>query len=82
MSFPNKAEQVGALSPYSINPDDIGKNWFSLGDIAFSFTLSYLGSGIVIEGDEGGDIGRSIDYRVTSIVFQTRGLLLIESTYL
>lgn len=63
MTFTNKAEQVGVLSPYSINTSDIGKNWKDIGAITVDArTISYLGNGIIIMGDGAGHIFRSVDY--------------------
>jgi photosystem II stability/assembly factor-like uncharacterized protein len=59
------SEAVGVLSPYSINPSDIGLSWASVLVTSASVESStYLGNGIVIVG-AGFEIFRSTDYGFT-----------------
>jgi photosystem II stability/assembly factor-like uncharacterized protein len=59
------SESVGVLSPSSINPNDIGKNWTDLGVISTAGAIlrgaSSLGNGIAIIGDANGRLYRSFD---------------------
>lgn len=84
--------QVGSLSPEYLYPEDLGKNW-SAGVIVGSSgikSLAYAGNGIVIAGDEYGNIYRSTDYGVTwsngssvnsevdSVLYVGNGIVLVS----
>lgn len=62
------AEAVGVLSPYSMNPNYIGKTWTFIGSLdAFPITcIAYIGSGIVIVGTGASGGGGGILYKSTS----------------
>ncbi len=61
------SESAGVLSPSSINPNDIGKNWQDLGVITGDgiYSVSYLGSGIAIFTTNTGHVWRSSDHGKT-----------------
>ncbi len=66
MTYLPKSELTGVLAPYSINAQDIGKNWTDQGIVANSTnSLTYCGNGIVIIFDNVAAIIRSTDYGKT-----------------
>lgn len=66
MTYLPKSELTGVLAPYSMNAQDVGKNWTDQGIVANSTnSLTYCGNGIVIIFDNVAAIIRSTDYGKT-----------------